>query len=163
VVEEFQLVAQVQPVSLAEIQVGADGPGSLQPGLSDGSRIQARRLVIATGPGEPVLPSWVHRIAGSYPIEAMQHSQAIDLAACGGLQGQHILLVGGGLSSAHLALGAIRRGARVSLLCRRDLRWPGTTVHLMGGLAALQLGPAARNLFGGREAAHRICRTAIKT
>ena len=43
-----------------------------------------------------------------------------------------------------------------------DLRWPGTNVHLMGGLAALRLGPAARNLFGGREAARLISRAAIK-
>lgn len=35
-------------------------------------------------------------------------------------------------------------------------RWPGTEVHLMGGLAALQLGPAARNLAGARMAAERI-------
>ncbi|MGH3589165.1 MAG: FAD-dependent oxidoreductase, partial [Pseudonocardia sp.] len=35
-------------------------------------------------------------------------------------------------------------------------RWPGTEVHLMGGLAALQLGPAARNLVGARMAAERI-------
>lgn len=43
-----------------------------------------------------------------------------------------------------------------------DLRWPGTPVHLMGGLTALQVGPAARNLFGGREAARRICRAVVK-
>jgi hypothetical protein len=43
-----------------------------------------------------------------------------------------------------------------------DLRWPRTPVHLMGALASLQLGPAARNLFGAREAAQRICRTLIK-
>jgi cation diffusion facilitator CzcD-associated flavoprotein CzcO len=292
VVEEYQLADQVQPAALEQIQLEAHRPGTLHLGLSDGSRIQARRLVIATGPGEPVLPGWVERIAAGYTAEALQHSHTIDLAACRGLQGQRILLVGGGLTSAHLAVGAIRRGARVSLLCRRelrckpfdadpgwlgpkhlkafrrepcwrrrrqqvlaargggsitpqlalalgqerqrglleihehcqvreacwsagrwlvvcndgsrleadriwlatghrlgvshqpllrqlhsqrpielledwpvlgeDLRWPGTHVHLMGGLTALQLGPAARNLFGGREASERICRAAIK-
>lgn len=40
-----------------------------------------------------------------------------------------------------------------------DLRWPGTDVHLMGGYAALALGPAARNLWGARRAAERIVRT----
>lgn len=35
-------------------------------------------------------------------------------------------------------------------------RWPGTEVHVMGALAALQLGPAARNLAGARMAAERI-------
>ncbi len=43
-----------------------------------------------------------------------------------------------------------------------DLSWPGNAVHVMGGLSALQIGPAARNLFGGREAAQRICRAVIK-
>jgi hypothetical protein len=37
-----------------------------------------------------------------------------------------------------------------------DCRWPGTAVHLMGGLAGLQLGPLARNIAGGRMAAERI-------
>ncbi len=37
-----------------------------------------------------------------------------------------------------------------------SLAWPGTSVHLMGGYAALELGPAARNLWGARLAARRI-------
>ncbi|MGH3896859.1 MAG: FAD/NAD(P)-binding protein [Pseudonocardiaceae bacterium] len=40
-------------------------------------------------------------------------------------------------------------------------RWPGTEIHLMGGLAALQLGPAARNLVGARMAAERIVPCAV--
>lgn len=292
VVEEFQVAHQVQAASLEEIHVQAGRPGSLHLTLSDGSLIPARRLVIATGAGEPVLPDWVQRIPCPYPKEALQHSQTIDLTTCQELQGHHVLIVGGGLTSAHLALGAIQRGARVSLLCRRklrsklfdtdpgwlgpkylkafrsepcwrrrrqqvlaardggsitprltvalqrerqqgslqicencqirqalwstgqwrilchegrclladriwlatghnlgvslhpllrqlhkqqpiklvedwpvlsdDLRWPGTNVHFMGGLAALRLGPAARNLFGAREAARLISRAAIK-
>lgn len=38
----------------------------------------------------------------------------------------------------------------------RQLAWPGTSVHLMGSYAALELGPAARNLWGARFAAARI-------
>jgi len=292
VVADYQLGGQVQAASAQQIRLGQAGPALLELVLSDGAVVAARRLVIATGAGAPVLPSWVRTIAGSHPAQALQHSQAIDLAACQGLRGQHILIVGGGLTSAHLALGALKRGARVSLLCRRglrsqpfdadpgwlgpkhlksfraepcwhrrrqqvldardggsitpqlavqlhqarrqgslelhehcqvqqaawragqwqiscrdgsglqadrlwlatgfhlgvshqpllrqlldqqpieliddwpvltaDLRWPGTNVHLMGGLTALQLGPAARNLFGGREASQRITRAAIK-
>lgn len=37
-----------------------------------------------------------------------------------------------------------------------DCRWPATDIHLMGRLAALQLGPVAGNLTGGRMAAERI-------
>ncbi|MCT0201209.1 lysine N(6)-hydroxylase/L-ornithine N(5)-oxygenase family protein [Synechococcus sp. CS-602] len=292
VVADFQLGSHVQAASVQQIRLDQAGPASLEVTLSDGAVVAAHRLVIATGAGVPVLPSWARTIAAPHPAEAMQHSQSIDLAACQGLRGQHILIVGGGLTSGHLALGAIKRGARVTLLCRRDLRskhfdadpgwlgpnylktfraepcwhrrrqqvleardggsitpqlvaklhqarqqgslqlhehceveeacwcagqwqilcrdgsrqladriwlatglhqgvshhpllrqlleqrpieliddqpaltsdlrWPGTNVHLMGGLSALRLGPAARNLFGGREASQRICRAAMK-
>jgi len=37
-----------------------------------------------------------------------------------------------------------------------DLSWAGTAVHVTGGLAALQVGPAARNLTGVRMAAERM-------
>jgi glycine/D-amino acid oxidase-like deaminating enzyme len=37
-----------------------------------------------------------------------------------------------------------------------DLRWPGCHLYVMGGLTALQLGPAARNLWGARLASERI-------
>lgn len=36
------------------------------------------------------------------------------------------------------------------------LAWAGTAVHVTGGLAALQVGPAARNLAGARMAAERM-------
>jgi hypothetical protein len=42
-----------------------------------------------------------------------------------------------------------------------DLSWPGTPALVVGGLSALQIGPAARNQLGGREAAQRICRTVL--
>ena len=35
-------------------------------------------------------------------------------------------------------------------------RWPGTSMHVMGGLAGLQLGPFARNMIGARMGAERI-------
>ncbi|MFM7575499.1 MAG: hypothetical protein ACKO5Q_00935 [Microcystaceae cyanobacterium] len=43
------------------------------------------------------------------------------------------------------------------------LRWPGCpSLFIMGGAAALQLGPVARNLFGGRLASERIVPALIK-
>lgn len=292
VVAEFQLDDRVQAASLERIRLAPAGDAPMELALSDGSLLTARRLVVATGADVPVLPDWVRAIEDPYPADALRHSQHIDLSTCCGLGGQHLVIVGGGLTSAHLALGAIRRGARVSLFCRRDvrcrsfdadpgwlgprylrdfraepcwhrrrqqvlaardggsitpqladqlqqaqargdlqlnpwcqiasarwcqgqwqlrcqdgsrhraerlwlatghhqgvghhpllrqlqeqrplaliddwpvltddLRWPGIRVHVMGGLSALQLGPAARNLFGGREAARRIGRAALK-
>lgn len=292
VISEFGLEGRVQAASVEHINLPANRKGPLELSLSDGTSVQAGRVVIATGSGSPRWPAWSKGIAGEVPADALQHSDAIDLPALRLHPGERILIVGGGLTSAHLSLGALRRGARVQLLCRRtlrqkpfdadpgwlgpkylksfhaepcmhrrrrlvleardggsitpeaatelrqaqrrgelqlhqhcevqaahwnsgewdivctggqrlsadriwlatghrqgvsqqlllqqlhqqqpielvddwpvlgpDLRWPGTPVHLMGGLAALQVGPAARNLFGGREAAQRICRAVVK-
>lgn len=38
----------------------------------------------------------------------------------------------------------------------KHLRWPGCELFIMGGWAALQLGPVARNLSGARMASDRI-------
>jgi hypothetical protein len=37
-----------------------------------------------------------------------------------------------------------------------QLRWPGTEIHVVGALAALQLGPGAGNMHGHRRAARRV-------
>jgi cation diffusion facilitator CzcD-associated flavoprotein CzcO len=292
VIGEYQLSEGVLAAHVERIRLPPLGAGPTELALSDGTTMTASRLVIATGSGTPQMPSWVEQIAGTPPPEALQHSDRIHLPSLQPRKGQRILIVGGGLTSAHLALGALRRGALVQLLCRRglkqkpfdadpgwlgpkylkafhaepclrrrrrlvleardggsitpqaaadlrqaeqrgelqlhehcevkaarwssgqwdlvcrggqhlcadriwlatghrqgvsqhpllqqlveqhpielvddwpvlrpDLRWPGTCVHLMGGLTALQVGPAARNLFGGREAAQRIGRAVVK-
>ena len=293
VVEEFGLAASLANGHLTQLRLPPSGSGPLTLSFADGTEQQARRLVIATGAGAPRLPAWVAPCAGRHPREALQHSSTIDLRALPSLHGQRIAIVGGGLTAAHLVLGALRLGARVVLLSRRtlrerpfeadpgwlgpkylkgfeaepsmerrrqlvlaardggsippemahrlrqaardgnkltiyegfvvqqahwrdggwsllgpegthlsadrlwlatgqrlgvsqcplmrqlhqqrpaplvgdwpvlgpDLSWPGTSVSVMGGLAALQLGPAARNLHGGRLAAQRITRAWIK-
>ncbi len=93
--------------------------------LSDGRSHAARRVVLATGGGRPHLPDWVEPIqcgaASSYPQERLCHSHQIDLC---GLQvnGERVWIVGGGLTSGHLAVGAIARGAKVTLIARRPLQ-----------------------------------------
>lgn len=42
------------------------------------------------------------------------------------------------------------------------LRWPSCELYLMGGLAALQVGPTARNLSGARMASEKIVPAIIK-
>jgi len=49
------------------------------------------------------------------------HSQKVDLRTVR-LQGEKILIVGGGLTSGHLAIGAIKQGAHVILMSRRELQ-----------------------------------------
>ena len=292
VISDYRLEEGVRAASVETIRLPKLGSGLIELALSDGTTVSAGRLVIAAGNGAPQMPSWVREIAGDHPSDALQHSDKISLPVLPQLRGQRILIVGGGLTSAHLALGALRRGALVHLLCRRtlkhkpfdadpgwlgpihlkafhaepsmgqrhrqvleardggsitpetatqlrqarregalklhehcevhaaqwntaqwtvscttgycieieriwlatghhlgvgqqpllrqlqqqrpielvndwpllapDLSWPGSPLHVMGGLSALRIGPAARNLFGGREAAQRICRTVMK-
>lgn len=89
--------------------------------LEGGGSIVARRVVLATGGGTPQFPDWVKKISTPYPPDRLLHSQQVDLRPLG-LEGEQILIVGGGLSSGHLAVGAIARGAKVLLMARREFQ-----------------------------------------
>ena len=88
--------------------------------MHTGETIVARRVVVAGGGGKPQLPDWVSQISTSYPVDRLQHSQQIDLRGMN-LTRETVLIIGGGLTSGHLALGAIARGAQVILMSRRCL------------------------------------------
>jgi cation diffusion facilitator CzcD-associated flavoprotein CzcO len=83
--------------------------------------IIARQVVIAKGGGNLNIPHWVEKIEENYPLERLQHSQNIDLSRSR-LQGEKILIIGGGLTGGHLAIGAIERGATVVLMARREFQ-----------------------------------------
>ncbi|MBF2028189.1 MAG: SidA/IucD/PvdA family monooxygenase [Oscillatoriales cyanobacterium C42_A2020_001] len=89
-------------------------------GLSTGQTVTARRVVIANGGGIPHTPQWVSQIPMGYPPDRLLHSYQIDLRGLQ-LRGERILIIGGGLTSGHLAVGAIQRGAQVLLMSRRTL------------------------------------------
>jgi len=88
--------------------------------LSTGETLVARRVVIASGGSTPHMPEWVGQMDGTYPGDRLLHSHHIDLRHLH-LRGERILIVGGGLTSGHLAVGAIQRGAQVMLMTRRTL------------------------------------------
>ena len=44
-----------------------------------------------------------------------------------------------------------------------NLRWRGCSLFIMGGLAALQIGPTARNLSGARMASDKMLKAIIKS
>ena len=88
--------------------------------LSNGQTIIARRVVIANGGAVPNVPEWVGQISTSYPPDRLLHSHQVDLRGSQ-LQGERVLIVGGGLTSGHLALGAVERGAQVLLMSRRNV------------------------------------------
>lgn len=88
--------------------------------LSNGQTIVARRVVVANGGGQPHFPEWVQQIPKNYPANRLLHSHQIDLRKLH-LRGERVLMIGGGLTSGHLAIGAIQRGAQVSLMARRSI------------------------------------------
>jgi cation diffusion facilitator CzcD-associated flavoprotein CzcO len=89
--------------------------------LNDQRSVLARRVVLAIGGGVPHLPDWVSQISTPYPQERLCHSHQVDLRQLQ-LAGEQVLIVGGGLTSGHLAMGAIANGAKVLLMARRNFQ-----------------------------------------
>jgi cation diffusion facilitator CzcD-associated flavoprotein CzcO len=87
--------------------------------LADGKQLLARRVVLAIAGGTPQLPALARQMPQNYPSERLRHSSQIDLRGLS-LQGERILIVGSGLTSGHLALGATARGAQVIMMARRQ-------------------------------------------
>lgn len=118
IIQNYQLKDLVYPASVQHIL-----PFSrrFQLILGNGLSIATRRVVLATGGGKPYFPDWVKQIQPSYPADRLVHSSHIDLRSLK-LTGERILIIGGGLTSGHLALGAVKRGARVDLMLRRGLQ-----------------------------------------
>ncbi len=96
----------------------SDGKQRFRLWLADGQWLVAKRVVLAIAGGTPNLPDWARTLPFTHPSECLRHSHQIDLR---GLQlaGERVLIVGSGLTSGHLALGAIARGARVIMMARR--------------------------------------------
>lgn len=82
--------------------------------LQDGQSIIVRRVVLATNSAKIQIPDWVNQIESAYPEDRLCHSSPVDLRKLT-LTGEKVLIVGGGLTSGHLAVGAISRGAKVHL------------------------------------------------
>jgi cation diffusion facilitator CzcD-associated flavoprotein CzcO len=89
--------------------------------LQDWQSVIARRVVLATGAGKTITPDWVGKVPTPYPKDRLCHSQEVDLRNLQ-ITDEQVLIVGGGLTSGHLAVGAIARGAKVMLMPRRQLQ-----------------------------------------
>lgn len=110
--------------------------------LASGQTLLCRAAVYTPANRRPVLPAWVRPLlapgaaaeAGSAagrqqegPIQQIQPqlpdgiltADAVHVGAAADLDGQQLVVVGGGMSAGLLAAGAAERGARVHLLCRR--------------------------------------------
>ncbi|MBP0031399.1 FAD/NAD(P)-binding protein [Roseofilum sp. Guam] len=87
--------------------------------LADGGVLTAKRVVLAIAGGQANLPSWAQTLSSNPPSDRLLHSNQVDLRDLPQLTGETILIVGSGLTSGHLALGAISRGAKVIMMARR--------------------------------------------
>jgi cation diffusion facilitator CzcD-associated flavoprotein CzcO len=120
-IRRWQLADCVYPAQIIRVEpCTARGRSRFCLHLANGQTIIARRVVIANGGAVPNVPEWVGQISTSYPPDRLLHSQQVDLRGSR-LQDERVLIVGGGLTSGHLALGAIERGAQVLLMSRRNV------------------------------------------
>ncbi len=86
--------------------------------LTGGRTLIAKRVVLAIGGGALQSPVWAQTLPLTYASDRLRHSSQIDLRGMR-LSGERVLIVGSGLTSGHLALGAIKRGATVIMMARR--------------------------------------------
>jgi hypothetical protein len=89
---------------------------------STGDRITARRVVLATNPARPVVPSWLGQARALHPgapglLLARDWHEGSEPAARG-----DVVVVGGGLTAAQIAAAHVRRGEAVTWITRSALR-----------------------------------------
>jgi pyruvate/2-oxoglutarate dehydrogenase complex dihydrolipoamide dehydrogenase (E3) component len=88
--------------------------------MNEQAEIQADHLIVATNPHRRSIPDWVWALLGSRP-GLLTFASDVDLRTQSDLTGQQVIIVGGGLTAAHLACGAAVRGADVHLVTRRPV------------------------------------------
>jgi glycine/D-amino acid oxidase-like deaminating enzyme len=107
----------------------AGAPDHVRAVLADGTEVTASRVVVAANPIRPLLPAWsvAHGLRRGRPVRCRQgrvqlgHGDDVDLDR-DTVRGSRVLVVGGGLTAAQLALGAARRGAEVVVAHRAATR-----------------------------------------
>lgn len=116
-VDEAGLDEAVTPTRLHRLGVRDDEVTAL---LGDGTTVRCRHVVLATNPARRRIPSWAFDALPVAP-DTLTHAGDVDLRGLD-LTGEHVVVIGGGLTAGHLVVGAVARGARVTMLARRPLR-----------------------------------------
>lgn len=100
------------------------------------------------------------RSSNRWQVHLRHHGEIRTVAA------SHVVCATGGHTHARLEplLRRCRserpaRRVRGFPVVERDLSWPGTSIHLMGPLAVIGVGPACRTVIGARIAAERLVRS----
>lgn len=115
-VHRQRLVDAVTSTAASALDVDADGAPTVT--LADGTTRRPEHVVLATNARRTNLPSCLADLVGRDPRILAGDAATLEVTPVGG----HVVVVGGGLSAAHLAVGAAERGATVTLLTRRSLR-----------------------------------------
>jgi hypothetical protein len=118
VIQAWNLQNRVAAADVVRIEPLKQGRYRFRLWFAEGSSLLARRVVLAAGDGASNIPDWVQRLPKTYPADRLCHSSQVDLRQVT-LQSDRILVIGGGLTSGHLAMGALRQGATVKLITRR--------------------------------------------
>ncbi|MEE8603018.1 FAD-dependent oxidoreductase [Euzebya tangerina] len=138
VLEECRLTNAVIGVRAVGAQLESD---AVAVRLANDVTIRAERVVVATNPRRQVLPQWLEQV----PPEHVHPNGRLGE----NLSGRRILIVGGGLSAAHLTFGAAAGGADVALLARRPFVERRMDVH------PTWLGPIRMGAFDAADFATR--------
>lgn len=121
-VEQAGLAGIVRPIAATTLELDAHGNASVTD--DHGEVHRADRVVLATNHRLPQLPEGLRAARSTGRVLL---TEEIDLRRT--VPGTHVVVVGGGLSAGHLAIGAARRGAVVTMLTRRRLTVRRFDVH----------------------------------
>ncbi|MEM1424972.1 MAG: FAD/NAD(P)-binding protein [Cyanobacteria bacterium P01_H01_bin.130] len=121
-VQRWQLQNHVVPAQVSRLEPLSGRSPRFQLTLSTGETALARRVVLATGGGQPRWPRWAKAASQANPLGQLHHAHQVQLPELGSLAGETVLIVGSGLTSGHLAIGAVKRGAKVLMMARRTFR-----------------------------------------
>lgn len=120
VIRRWELDGRVIPAWVQHIELlHPQGKQQFRLSMADGRQSIAKRVVLAIAGGTPQIPDWARQLPLTYPSDRLLHSARVDLRGLH-LAGERVLIVGSGLTSGHLAIGAIARGAKVIMMARRQ-------------------------------------------
>ncbi len=116
------LAGAVEPAAAQRLHLDGGGRATV---IDDrGTVHRPDRVVVATNHRVQELPAGLR---AARPSGRVRYAARVDVH--GTVPGSHVVVVGGGLSAAHLAVGAARRGAQVTMLTRRRLTVRRYDVH----------------------------------
>jgi len=114
VIDEFEIDSFVSAGRVEQLDQHKDG---FVVATEHGS-IRAGNVIWTGNPAVPIIPEALQDEMGS---NRLQTAAEVDLRRIDSLDGEHVIIVGGGLTAGHLVVGALERSAHVTLVTRRPI------------------------------------------